>query len=144
MLETFKRESMTGSFSLTLRFIDLLIIAADTQPKFIEMVLASDDKVMRVKVAESFIQLIKLNNHANANEEKQQQAIELQSKLIIMFSLIAQRRFCVDMMSHNDYEIVRSLHKYSLEQVCLRIVDSKIRFNGEYIKPYQFNEPQWL
>ena len=82
MLETFKRESMTGSFSLTLRFIDLLIVAADTQPKFIEMVLASDDKVMRIKVAESFIQLIKLNNHANANEDKQQQAIELQNKLI--------------------------------------------------------------
>lgn len=59
-----------------------------------------------------------------------------------MFSLIAQRRLCVEMISHNDYEIVGLLHKYSLGSVCFRIDDSKIRFNGDYIKPQgiQINE----
>ena len=52
------------------------------------MVLASDDKHVKNQVADSFIHLIK-SNAQNPNEEQRQQEIELQTKLVILFSLIA-------------------------------------------------------
>ena len=45
MTQTFYNEAKTGLYKLSLPFVDLLCVAADSQPKFVEAVLMGDNAI---------------------------------------------------------------------------------------------------
>jgi hypothetical protein len=76
-----------------------------------------------------------------------QQEIEINHKVVILFSLISQKRTCIQLIAYKDYLLVQLLMQHCIESLCLSEIDNgrqKLIFNGEFLKPYVKGDHNWL
>ena len=67
---------------------------------------AISSQQLKPLIADAFITLIRSRSRNQPTDLQHQQEKELSVKLLVLFSLLAQRKVCFDVMAVRDYEMV--------------------------------------
>lgn len=104
---------------------------------------AINTQQLKPVVADAFITLIRSRSRNQLTDLQIQQEKELSVKLLVLFSLLAQRKVCLDVMAVRDFEIIQRLYDNCVIEVCYSALKQgeAVVFNGDWIKPYLREDP---
>ena len=135
LIDSFKRAER---LPLCLSFLDLLIQAAQTQNRFLEMIFDSTEN-QGASIQELFKTFIyELENRQNeSNQYYADLSILLKYKMTIFISLLSQKRICQKFTQFNDSKFISTLMNSVVLQHCLKMSSSFDGvFNGSYLEPF--------
>jgi len=120
-----------------LAYLDLLIVAAQSQPRFLEMLLKSDPSRKKA-VDQLCAAILKQLREAPANEDilMKEQQLHIKFKVTALLSCLAKKRLCIEVVSHNDGAFLGALMQHVVVEECFkRVHEQRFSLNAGFLEP---------
>ena len=120
-----------------LAFLDLLLVAAQSQPSLLELLFNTDAnrKKERAQLTSKMLHLLE-DGHPNGSLLQEEQLVAIKFKLAALLCHMAKKQLCVDFVVAKDGNLLAAVFKNVIDHHCFRgIASERVHLDGHFLDP---------